>query len=100
MKMNIKKLFVLLSFILCINIYADVKVVEQVEPALKVVEVIKKDLVQITFLKSKVSTIDLKLKDNILLKRYSNYFTYRKISAELEDFEERAKKIKRKRRAK
>ena len=100
MKMNIKKLFVLLSFILCINIYADVKVVEQVEPALKVVEVIKKDLVQITFLKSKVSTIDLKLKDNILLKRYSNYFTYRKISAELEDFEERAKKIKRKRSAK
>ena len=100
MKMNIKKLFVLLSFILCINIYADVKVVEKVEPALKVVEVIKKDLVQITFLKSKVSTIDLKLKDNILLKRYSNYFTYRKISAELEDFEERAKKIKRKRSAK
>lgn len=41
--------------------------------------------VKTTNLLKRISTIDEKLKDNILLKRYSNYDAYRKISEELED---------------
>ena len=52
---------------------------------------------QINLLLNKLKKIDLTLKDNILLKRYSNYSTYRKISSELEDLEKKYKIIKRKR---
>ncbi len=45
-------------------------------------------------LKSKIEEIDLQLKDNILLKRYSNYDAYRKLSQELRELKENAKKTK------
>ncbi len=45
-------------------------------------------------LKSKIEEIDLELKDNILLKRYSNYDAYRKLSQELRELKENAKKTK------
>ncbi|WP_321315199.1 mechanosensitive ion channel domain-containing protein [Halarcobacter sp.] len=48
---------------------------------------------KINELKSKIDTIDEKLKDNILLKRYSNYNAYIKISDELADLKKSAKKI-------
>ncbi|XOB63605.1 mechanosensitive ion channel domain-containing protein [Campylobacterota bacterium DY0563] len=44
-------------------------------------------------LKATIATIDEKLKDNILLKRYSNYNAYIKITDELADLKKSAKKI-------
>lgn len=41
------------------------------------------NLAQINVILGKIKKIDLQLKDNILLKRYSNYLSYRKISTEL-----------------
>lgn len=46
-------------------------------------EVDMQNLAQINVLLEKIRKIDLELKDNILLKRYSNYLSYRKISTEL-----------------
>jgi len=46
-------------------------------------EVDMHNLAQINLLLEKIRKIDLQLKDNILLKRYSNYLSYRKISTEL-----------------
>ena len=58
------------------------------------------DLEKINFINNKLKKIDEDIKNNILLKRYSNYTAYRKISAELDDLEIYFKKIKRKRGAK
>ena len=48
---------------------------------------------QINNLKERIDGIDLKLKDNILLKRYSNYDAYRKISAELTELKKSIGKL-------
>ena len=58
------------------------------------------DLEKINFINNKLKKIDEDIKNNILLKRYSNYTAYRKISAELDELEIYFKKIKRKRGAK
>ncbi len=49
------------------------------------------DLAQITVLQSKIESLNEKLKDNILLKRYSNYIAYRKISTELDSLKKSLK---------
>lgn len=49
-------------------------------------------IAQINSLHGKISTIDLELKDNILLKRYSNYVSYSKISIELAALKDSLKK--------
>ncbi|RXJ88043.1 mechanosensitive ion channel domain-containing protein [Arcobacter sp. CECT 8985] len=54
------------------------------------------DLAQIGILKEKIKSLDEKLKDNILLKRYSNYIAYRKISNELEFLKKSIKRKKKK----
>ncbi len=54
------------------------------------------ELAKLANVKKKLEEIDKKLKDNILLKRYSNYSTYRKISNELENVKEDLRKIKKK----
>ncbi|RXJ96314.1 hypothetical protein CRV00_01450 [Malaciobacter molluscorum] len=53
-----------------------------------------KDLAQIGVLRNKIENLDEKLKDNILLKRYSNYIAYRKISKELALLQKSAKRRK------
>ena len=50
---------------------------------LKSREINMKNLSLINVLLSKIDKMDSSLKDNILLKRYSNYLSYRKISTEL-----------------
>ena len=50
---------------------------------LKSREINMKNLSLINVLLSKIEKMDSSLKDNILLKRYSNYLSYRKISTEL-----------------
>lgn len=50
------------------------------------------DLAQIKVLQKRIEELDEKLKDNILLKRYSNYLAYRKISKELELLKQSSKK--------
>lgn len=67
---------------------------------MKVVVQNDQDLEKINFINNKLKKIDEDIKNNILLKRYSNYTAYRKISAELDDLEIYFKKIKRKRGAK
>lgn len=49
-------------------------------------------MAQINTLHGKISTIDFELKDNILLKRYSNYVSYSKISIELAALKDSLKK--------
>ena len=49
-------------------------------------------MAQINTLLGKISTIDFELKDNILLKRYSNYLSYSKISIELAALKDSLKK--------
>ena len=49
-------------------------------------------MAQINALLGKISTIDFELKDNILLKRYSNYVSYSKISIELAALKDSLKK--------
>ncbi|PHO08971.1 hypothetical protein CPG37_11635 [Malaciobacter canalis] len=49
------------------------------------------DLAQIGVLQKRIEELNEKLKDNILLKRYSNYLAYRKISKELELLKQSAK---------
>ncbi|WP_083568470.1 mechanosensitive ion channel family protein [Arcobacter sp. LA11] len=56
----------------------------------------KQTLAKIEELKKRIESIDIKLKDNILLKRYSNYDAYRKISAELTELKKNIKKVKNK----
>ncbi len=41
-------------------------------------------LAQINILQTKIESLNEKLKDNLLLKRYSNYIAYRKISTEID----------------
>jgi small-conductance mechanosensitive channel len=47
---------------------------------------------QINDLKKRIEDLDTRLKDNILLKRYSNYDAYRKLSTELIDLKKNLKK--------
>ena len=49
----------------------------------KAKEIDMHNLAQINILKEKIAKLEAELKDNILLKRYSNYVSYSKISAEL-----------------
>ncbi len=53
---------------------------------------LKKEI-KINDLKKRISGIDTKLKDNILLKRYSNYDAYRKISNELTELQKSLTKV-------
>lgn len=50
------------------------------------------NLVEINILLEKIARIEATFKDNILLKRYSNYLSYSKISAELESLKNDLKK--------
>ena len=59
---------------------------------LKTKELDMQNIAQINILIDKISKIDLELKDNILLKRYSNYVSYSKISAELASLKESLKR--------
>ena len=57
-------------------------------------EIDMKNLALINTLLKKVEKIDASLKDNILLKRYSNYLSYRKISTELNALKKSVEKKK------
>ena len=59
---------------------------------LKAPEVSVENMAQVTILLENISKIDKELKDNILLKRYSNYVTYSKISNELNDLKDSLKR--------
>ncbi len=59
---------------------------------LKTKELDMQNIAQINILIDKISKIDSELKDNILLKRYSNYVSYSKISAELASLKESLKR--------
>jgi small-conductance mechanosensitive channel len=50
------------------------------------------NMAQINVLLDKIARIEAELKDNILLKRYSNYLSYSKISTELESLKDSLKK--------
>ncbi|AXX95335.1 MULTISPECIES: mechanosensitive ion channel domain-containing protein [Arcobacter] len=50
------------------------------------------NMAQINILLDKIARIEAELKDNILLKRYSNYLSYSKISTELESLKDSLKK--------
>lgn len=56
---------------------------EQELQELKTKELNMQNIAQIGILNEKIAKIDFELKDNILLKRYSNYVSYSKISMEL-----------------
>ena len=58
----------------------------------KAKELNMKNLAQINSLIQRIASIDLELRDNILLKRYSNYLSYSKISTELEILKDGLKK--------
>ncbi|CAM3900637.1 mechanosensitive ion channel family protein [Arcobacter cloacae] len=58
----------------------------------KAKELNMKNLAQINSLLQRIASIDLELRDNILLKRYSNYLSYSKISTELEILKDGLKK--------
>jgi small-conductance mechanosensitive channel len=57
-------------------------------------EIDMKNLAHINTLLEKIEKIDASLKDNILLKRYSNYLSYRKISTELNSLKKSVEKKK------
>ena len=59
---------------------------------LKAPEISPENMVQVTALLDNISKIDKELKDNILLKRYSNYVSYSKISNELNDLRDSLKR--------
>ena len=59
---------------------------------LKTKELNLQNLAQVNNILAKVAKIDLDLKDNILLKRYSNYVSYSKISIELASLKNNLKK--------
>ena len=50
------------------------------------------NMVEINIILDKIAKIEASFKDNILLKRYSNYLSYSKISAELEQLKDNLKK--------
>ena len=50
------------------------------------------NMVEANILSEKIAKIELSLKDNILLKRYSNYLAYGKISAELDNLKDSLKR--------
>lgn len=54
----------------------------------------QKEQIKINELKSRLASIDLKLENNILLKRYSNYDAYRKISSELRELKKNITQVK------
>ena len=58
----------------------------------KAKELNMQNLAHISVLLQKIKKIELRLKDNILLKRYSNYLSYRKISTELAHLKRNLKK--------
>ena len=58
----------------------------------KAKELDMQNIAQINILLEKIAKIELELKDNILLKRYSNYLSYSKISMELEILRDGLKK--------
>ena len=59
---------------------------------LKTKELNMQNLAQVSILLEKIAKIDFELKDNILLKRYSNYVSYSKISTELAFLKDSVKK--------
>ncbi len=59
---------------------------------LKTKEQNMQDIAEINILLESISKIESELKDNILLKRYSNYSSYSKISNELTDLKENLKR--------
>ena len=59
---------------------------------LKTKELNMQNLAQVSILLEKIAKIDFELKDNILLKRYSNYLSYSKISTELAFLKDNLKK--------
>lgn len=59
---------------------------------LKVKDQNMQDVAEINILLESISKIESELKDNILLKRYSNYSSYSKISNELADLKENLKR--------
>ena len=59
---------------------------------LKTPELNMQNIAQVNILLESISKIDSELKDNILLKRYSNYVSYSKISIELDDLKESVKR--------
>ncbi len=59
---------------------------------LKAPELNMQNIAQVNVLLESISKIDSELKDNILLKRYSNYVSYSKISIELDDLKESLKR--------
>ena len=59
---------------------------------LKTKELDMQNISQINVLLEKISKIDFELKDNILLKRYSNYVSYSKISTELASLKDSLKR--------
>ena len=63
----------------------DIKKIEEEEKKRKLEDQNKIELnIKINSLKDELNTLDEKLKDSILLKRYSNYDAYRRLSEELE----------------
>ncbi|WP_419769924.1 MAG: mechanosensitive ion channel domain-containing protein [Candidatus Marinarcus sp.] len=74
-------------FFICLFVFTTLSFAESTQLAvpkqLTLEQINNLDLIQ-----SKLDEIDLKLKDNILLKRYSNYIAYRQISDELHKLEE------------
>uniref|UniRef100_UPI0040483EB9 mechanosensitive ion channel domain-containing protein n=1 Tax=Aliarcobacter sp. TaxID=2321116 RepID=UPI0040483EB9 len=65
---------------------------EQELQELKTKELNMQNIAQIGILNEKIAKIDFELKDNILLKRYSNYVSYSKISMELAVLKDSLKK--------
>ena len=59
---------------------------------LKKTESNSKNTTQIDELRENISKIERELKDNILLRRYSNYISYSKISIELDDLKDNLKR--------
>jgi small-conductance mechanosensitive channel len=86
--------------LVCLSLFAVAQTEVTVDKSLTNTVVLEKspeDLAKIEELKSKIEQINATLKDNILLKRYSNYITYKKISNELEQFKRDLKKVSKKR---
>lgn len=100
-----KKIFILVfSFFIVINISASENKVKKSSIAVEtqlinsdlIFEKSKEDLKKIFLLKEDIKSIDIILKDNILLKRYANHLAYRKISKDLTNVKNALKKLKNK----
>ena len=97
----INRLFNLFSIVLLVSVFSYAQTEEKpndlpVEEKI-VLQKSKEDLAKIATLQMQIKEIDSKLSENILIKRYSNYKTYRKISQELENIKKELKKLKKKR---